>query len=254
LKKVPGHSGEDQFSVLLPVLQKFDIVQKLGAIIADNASSNNVLCRFVEDYMRTAYDRAWDALEWRIRCIGHIINLVVQAFLFTNVVNTEDLESYDDQEESGEMRDVEIAEQVRAKFRLLGPLGQGHNIVVHIRGSPLRTAAFKKNAGRLIPMDNRTRWNSWYEMLIVLLNLRPAIEKYCQEFEEELEDDILSYDDWKKLRTIKDILQPFSRATLYAEGDSPSIDATLFMMDVLIKHLQETNVRAPLPLSLPYLS
>ncbi|PMD31009.1 hypothetical protein L207DRAFT_519685 [Hyaloscypha variabilis F] len=78
-------------------------------------------------------------------------------------------------------------------------------------------------------------------MLIVLLNLRPAIEKYCQEFEEELEDDILSYDDWKKLRTIKDILQPFSRATLYAEGDSPSIDATLFMMDVLIKYLQETN-------------
>jgi hypothetical protein len=62
---------------------------------------------------------------------------------------------------------------------MLGPLGQGHNIVVHIRASPGRTEEFRRLAGRLIPLDNRTRWNSWYDMLVVLLNLRDAIEKYC---------------------------------------------------------------------------
>ena len=44
LKKVPGHSGEDQFSVLLPVLKDYNIVQQLGAIVANNALLNNVLC------------------------------------------------------------------------------------------------------------------------------------------------------------------------------------------------------------------
>jgi hypothetical protein len=90
---------------------------------------------------------------------------------------------------------------------------------------------------RLIPMDNRTRWNSWYEMLQVLLELRPVVERYCQNHEEELEEDILTPKDWKKLRIIKDFLGPFKRATLAAKG-STSLDSTLFMIDVLIKHLQ----------------
>jgi hypothetical protein len=41
----------------------------------------------------------WKAEYWRIRCLGHIINLIVQAFLFTNLVNLESLESYNKQEE-----------------------------------------------------------------------------------------------------------------------------------------------------------
>ena len=128
----------------------------------------------------------------RIRCISHIINLVVQAFLFSGVIEIEELESYDEQEQSREPTNEEAR---KIKFRLLGPLGQGHNIVVHIRGSPSRTAEFKELAGRMIPMDNRTRWNSWYEMLKVLLNLRPAVEKYCQDHEDELKEDILSFQD-----------------------------------------------------------
>ena len=75
-------------------------------------------------------------------------------------------------------------------------------------------------------------------MLVVLLNLRPAVEKYCQDHKDELEDDILSFQDWKKLCTIKDFLAPFLRATLFTEEDSTSIDQTLFTMDILIKHFQ----------------
>jgi hypothetical protein len=78
--------------------------------------------------------------------------------------------------------------------------------VVHIQGSASQTAQFKELAGRMIPMDNRTRWNSWYDMLVVLHNVKPAVEKYCQDHEDELKEDILSYQDWKKLCTIKDFL------------------------------------------------
>ena len=87
-------------------------------------------------------------------------------------------------------------------------------------------------------------------MLFVLLNLRPVVEKYCQDYEEELELDLLSHQDWKKLRMIKEFLSPFSRATFATEGDSTSINATLFIMDILIKHLQETTISLPLFLSL----
>ena len=87
-------------------------------------------------------------------------------------------------------------------------------------------------------------------MLFILLNLRPVVEKYCQDYEEELELDLLSHQDWKKLRTIKEFLSPFSRATFAIEGDSISINTTLFIMDILIKHLQETTVSLPLFFSL----
>jgi hypothetical protein len=128
----------------------------------------------------------------------------------------------------------------------MGPLGQGHNIVIHIRGSAGRTEEFRALAGRMIPLDNRTRWNSWYEMLVVLLDKREQVEKYVQNHEDDLEEDVLSFQDWKKLCTIKDFLAPFSRATLFTKGDQVSIDRTLFTMDILIKHLQETTI-SPLP-------
>jgi hypothetical protein len=39
----------------------------------------------------------------RICCISHIINLIVQAFLFTGVVKIDKLKSYDEQEKNGQL-------------------------------------------------------------------------------------------------------------------------------------------------------
>jgi len=235
LHTVAGHSGQNQFDILLPALQDYGIVRKLGAIVADNASPNNTLCAIIETHMREKEEREWRAKHWRIRCSGHIINLAVQAFLFTDVVNLEDLESYDNDEEQGDLKEEEAR---RAQFRLMGPLGQIHNIAIHIRGSTARTAEFLELSSRMIPLDNHTRWNSWYSMLVVALDLQSAIEKYCQNHEIELEQDKLTPEDWGRLRTIKDFLEPFHSATLYTEGDCAAIDRVLFTMDVLIKHFQ----------------
>jgi hypothetical protein len=109
--------------------------------------------------------------------------------------------------------------------------------VIHIRRSSARTARFKELAGKIIPINNRTRWNSWYEIFLILLNLRFAIKKYCSDYEDEFKEDILNFANWKKLRTIKDFLTFFTRATLTAEGDSTFINSILFTMDVLIKYL-----------------
>jgi hypothetical protein len=65
--------------------------------------------------------------------------------------------------------------------------------MVYIRSSSAHIARFKKLAERMILIDNRIRWNSWYNMLIVLLNLRPAVKKYYGDYKEELKEDILNH-------------------------------------------------------------
>ena len=59
-------------------------------------------------------------------------------------------------------------------------------------------------------------------MLVVALEKRAAINEYIQNH--NLDDDELTPQDWKRLRTIKEFLEPFSRATLFTEGDSEAID------------------------------
>jgi hypothetical protein len=153
LCKVKGYSRENQFEILLLVLQDYGIVRKLGAIVADNASLNNTLCQVIKTYMLAKEDQLWDAKHWRVCCSGHIINLAVQAFLFANVIEIKKLQSYDNKDEKGEGDE----EARNVKFRLMGPLGKIHNIVIYIQGLTARIAEFVKLARRRIPLNNRTR-------------------------------------------------------------------------------------------------
>jgi hypothetical protein len=52
-------------------------VQKLGTIIANNVTLNNVFCRTVEAHYKDKEEKEWLVNDWRIRYINHIINLVV---------------------------------------------------------------------------------------------------------------------------------------------------------------------------------
>ena len=52
LHPVTGHSGEDQFDVLLPILEEYGIVRKLKAVISDNSDINDTLYRAIKAYLR----------------------------------------------------------------------------------------------------------------------------------------------------------------------------------------------------------
>jgi len=69
----------------------------------------------------------------------------------------DELESYDKEEANKELTDKKVK---KAKFRLLGPLSKVHNIVVYIRGLGGHVEYFRKLVGRMILIDNHTRWNS----------------------------------------------------------------------------------------------
>jgi hypothetical protein len=215
LREVAGHLGEEQFKVLLPVLKDYGIVRQIGAVISDNSGTNDTLCREIEAHLLQEERIEWDAEHWRIRCTGHIINLAVQAFLFYNALKPEELESYDDMVVVGGLQAL-LSEDKKAKFRLLGPLGQLHNIIIHFGASPQREAEFKVLAGRGVPLDNRTRWNCWNLMLCIALNdtIAAAIDTYTKSHLDDLFEDYLSPQDWEQLRTIATFLKPFYRATL----------------------------------------
>jgi hypothetical protein len=56
---VPGHNGENQFFIFLPVFQDYGIVQKFGAIIANNAALNNVLYRTIKAHYKDKEEKEW---------------------------------------------------------------------------------------------------------------------------------------------------------------------------------------------------
>jgi hypothetical protein len=234
LRVVAGHSGENQFAVLLPILTDYGVTRQLGAIVSDNASPNDTLCQEIESHLFKEESLEWDASRWRIRCFGHIINLAVQAFLFHNVLQPEELELYEREEELGDIIGDEAEQKKKTKFRLLGPLGQLHNIVIHTRSSAGRIAEFVALARRMVPLDNRTRWNSWSLMLEVALKHDADLDTYSKKHFNDLEQDYLYPKDWDMLKMIMAFLKPFHRATLETQGDNATIDRVLFTMDVLI--------------------
>ena len=69
-------------------------------------------------------------------------------------MDLEELTSYDLKDEDGELINKKIK---KARFRLLGSLDKGYNIVIHIGGSSTRTDIFRKFTERLIPINNRIR-------------------------------------------------------------------------------------------------
>ena len=99
------------------------------------------------------------------------------------MVDIAELESYNKVEANKELINKEAK---KAKFRLLGPLGKVYNIVVYIYGSGSYTAYFRKLAGRIIPINNYIRWNSWYNILQVLLKEKAHINKYYKYFKYKL--------------------------------------------------------------------
>ena len=138
----------------MPVLQDYSIVQKLGVIVSDNSGTNDTLCWEIEAYLFKEELLQWDSTYWQLCCMGHIINLAVQAFLFHNSIEIEKLESYDNLEAAGQFQNNN---KMRKKFQLLRPLSKLYNIIVKIWSSASCTAEFLDLAGRMISLNNCTR-------------------------------------------------------------------------------------------------
>lgn len=71
------HSGENLVKAVHSSIRTYDIdYTRIGCFVVDNASNNEEMLRELQLLIPINYP------SYRIRCIGHIINLVVEAILF----------------------------------------------------------------------------------------------------------------------------------------------------------------------------
>lgn len=71
------HDAQELQDTLLSVLQEYKISDKIGYFIADNASNNDAALRLLSHHIDIK------PAKQRLRCSGHMINLVVKAILYS---------------------------------------------------------------------------------------------------------------------------------------------------------------------------
>lgn len=248
LPELPSHGGEDQAVAFLRIAESYGILGNIGYICGDNHGSNDKMCRFISTALQEKGLPFWDPVHHRIRCSGHIINLALQAFLYVKDKDAIDETLRQVQLDENSAIDKKLAQKMKeakaAGWREIGTLGRVHNLIVHIRASEARWNEFKTLAGRSIPLDNDTRWNSWYTVLEAIKSekVRTAIDAYCRSRYKEVKDDCLSPEDWNVIDETYAFLKPFYEVTMMNQGDFSSIDQTLYTMDILIKHYERSKV------------
>ena len=248
------HSGKNQAKAILPVIDEYALKEKLGYFMTDSASSNDTCVAEIIDLIRPDLDPG----ERRLRCMGHIINLIAKAFIFGN--KSETFEA--DIAVAENTNDLEAAMKL---WRKQGAIGKLHNLIRFIRASSQREAMFMDiaesfpsqadeldngNCHLTIIDDNRTRWNSTYLAIQRALRLRRRIEKfYSTRFNKEKDfpsSDILSDSDWDELAIFQRLLYPFYRLSMRLQGNSKTgthgaVWESLVCIDIIKEHLKKAK-------------
>ena len=250
LPRIRGsHTGENIAQVLAPVLEQYEIQYKLGCLMMDNATNNDELSTHLSRSLPLP-PRA------RLRCVGHIINLIVKALIFGKGISKLEREL--------------IGASDEAKFKLMrekGFIGKLHNIVKYIMRSTGRREDFADNQAEaaaedelfdqlelMLIKDGGVRWNSTYFMAARAVKLKKAIQKYCLSWRPpanekngyDLRQDFLTDSDWKLIEQLVKLLKPFMKMTKRMEGDANASGVegsygalweSIISLDTLHKHL-----------------
>ncbi|KAF4447837.1 transposase-like protein [Fusarium austroafricanum] len=173
----------------------------------------------------------------RIRCIGHIVNLVVKALLFGKGVS------------AWEKNVIEASEEQHvALWSLKGVISKLHNLVIHINRIDARRELLRARMRITKTSDSKLfvgvllngggiRWNATYYM----------IERAVKYKNEKHKNDFLTEADWYELELFYKLLQPFKRLTkrLQSRADSESNEGgqgsvwqVLYAMDFLPTKLE----------------
>ena len=210
-------SGENQAKVIASVLATYSIGSDLiGTVTSDNASDNDTCIGNLE-ILISGLPEGW-SIRSRIRCIGHIINLVVEDLLFGDNEQSKHAKSL---AAAGEDGQYEVWIQ-------LGLIGRIHNLCIYINQTPERREAFEalqKDASLpiwyVLLVDGGIRWHSTYEMCQRVLKLKDIIirwqRKYVYYKGVDIRSSFLTNDDFEMLEIWCQILQDFKDLCLSEE-------------------------------------
>jgi hypothetical protein len=117
-----SHAGADIAAEVIQVIKDFGISNNLGYFVLDNASNNDTAIETIAEHFEL------DPNQRRLRCAGHVINLIARHLLFGFDKNLFELE--------GTMpANLKIELQ---RWRRCGPIGKAHNLIVWTYASPQR--------------------------------------------------------------------------------------------------------------------
>jgi hypothetical protein len=218
-----AHTGINIASAVADVLQLYNIGPKLGYLMLDNAMNNDTAVKAMHDELterEIGPSTIMTPQERRLRCFGHILNLVVKALLFGKDIDA-----------------LEISSAEFTTWRKIGAVGKLHNIVRWIRASPQRRERFiqvqlealQAVEAFMVRQNNDTRWDSTYAMIESAIPLQRAIDKFIVAAinesrgtvprSERLEQDQLAPEDWKELEELAKLLKPFKWLTMEMQGN-----------------------------------
>ena len=193
-----GHTGDNQFQIVFSLLKEYLLLDKIEYFTLDNARNNDKALSLLSS-LHQGEGIKFDDTESRLRCLGHMINLVVKVFLYGSDVEA-DTNIADD--ESGATQAQMI------QWRKRGPYGRLRNIITYICWTPQRREEFTNIAKEYAPNDpafqpiavNLTRWNSDFRAIKRALHLRDSFELFtARHLRDGLQDDQLSPEDWIEL-------------------------------------------------------
>jgi len=224
-------SGAYLATILIRTINEYNLTTRLGWITSNNAGVNNTLVRAIEAFMRAEGISYWTEKTRRLRCIGHIINLATQVFIFaTNKEAAElaykrawllQLESDRDGTESYSSSNYDIADTALARHPALAKL---RSFAVILRDDKF-SQAFKRLAkgfpeclATIPKIPGETRWNGWLLIIKEAFRTRPILDALCARYPNALELVMLTDDDWTLLEHVYNFLLPFKEVTLKAEG------------------------------------
>ena len=212
---IASHKGKEIGMAIEKVLLDWGIT-KLFTVTVDNASSNDTAIEYLKNNWKNYPDSIMGCVFMHMRCVAHILNLVV----------TDGLSS---KEVTGSIRKVREA----IKF---------------VKSSPSRLARFKDGA-KIEKIDSKgwlsldvcTRWNSTY----LMLDTAEKFEKVFKRFEEEdryfcadLEgtcEGVPTSKDWQNVRRMVTILKHFYDLTQSISG-SLYVTANTFFHEIVALH------------------
>jgi hypothetical protein len=235
LRRQPGaHAGENIASTMYKVVNDWGILDKLGVVVCDNATINDSCLQYLFQLVSTHFLTS-DITQRRMRCYGHILNLVGKAFL-----HGIDKEAFE--QESDTLVSAHRLKEDLELWRTRGPVGKLRNVVKYIRSSPQRCERFLEISNEAndddaftifeespqelkLMLNNDTRWNSTYMMIQRALLKRSQIKGFIldnrtvKEADQRLPDeDILDEEDWQLLIELKEVLEPLYLQTMRCQG------------------------------------
>ena len=241
-----SYSGANIAGCVLAIVKEYQIQERIGYFVTDNATNNDSAIQSI------AASLGFSAKYRRLRCVGHILNLVAQSILF----GTDPASLQKDMEQA--TQDIEEV----VVWRRQGPIGKLHNVVKYIYKSPQRIQRFREiqESGEVqttvpayvegrssatwwhLERDNETRWNSTYKMINRALHLKDAVDRFIDREASEhyqstriasrsqnslpgtqqpsILDDTLTTEDWEILKHYQAILKPIWESTMKLEGDA----------------------------------